>query len=307
MNAQVFLAFPSQLSCGTWTRSWHAINSKPFTWHLACEKGDPCNRCFLVMRGAPYFCFGNLESAQTCPLWQGAAPLNRVRHPQLFSLTNLSWRWKFEQGHVQCSIGVSISHPQICKMACVISHDSLHTPFKATHGNTFKDKPWWTVFFGFKRKDLCRDLPFLKWEISGKVKALQIRNILKLCHVWTGASSPSYESSRKPVSWKALQPLEPMCNINIFLWEESKLHSRCKISIDIFDILNLFLEELAATTPYKMHVKISYSGNSEETGLSKTAFWHGNSDPVQRWLSRGAVQSWWEKGTIKQARFGNCM
>jgi hypothetical protein len=63
-----------------------------------------------------------------------------------------------------------------------------------------------------------------------------------------------------------------MCNINIFLWEESKLHSRCKISIDIFDILNLFLEELAATTPYKMHVKISYSGNSEETGLSKTAF-----------------------------------
>ena len=76
-----------------------------------------------------------------------AAPLNRGRHPQLFSLTNLSWRWKFEQGHVQCSIGVSISHPQICKMACVISHDSLHTPVKATHGNTFKEKPWWTVFW----------------------------------------------------------------------------------------------------------------------------------------------------------------
>ena len=38
------------------------------------------------------------------------------------------------------------------------------------------------------------------------------------------------------------------------LWEESTLHSRCKISIYLFAILNLFFEKLAATTPYKMHV-----------------------------------------------------
>ena len=48
---------------------------------LACEQGDPCNQCFLVMRGAPYFCFGNLESAQTCPLWQGASCTVESRSP----------------------------------------------------------------------------------------------------------------------------------------------------------------------------------------------------------------------------------